>query len=208
METAQDPTLAKVLLSGNCPTEDIIKPYHRCWSELSVEQGCLLRGTRVIIPAIGRKAVMDVLHEGHPGGTRMKALARSLWPGIDKDLESVVKECNLCQLKRHSPAQAPLHPWEFPAAPWERLHADFAGPFLGQMFLVVVDAFSKWMEVVQLPTATSAITIERLRSIFATHGLHVTDNGPQFTSSEFRVFMKNSTFARHLTILPLTDRIG
>ena len=198
--TAKDPTLAKVrdsLVSGNCPREDIIKPYHRCWSELSVEQGCLLRGTRVLIPAIGRKAVMDVLHEGHPGGTRMKALARSFvwWPGIDDDLESVVKECNQCQLTRHSPAQAPLHPWEFPAAPWERLHADFAGPFLGQMFLVVVDAFSKLMEVVQLPTATSAITIERLRSIFATHGLprvFVTDNGPQFTSSEFQVFMKNN----------------
>ena len=61
------------------------------------------------------------------------------------------------------------------------------------MFLVVVDAFSKWMEVVQLLTATSAITIERLRSIFATHGsprVFVTDNGPQFTSSEFQVFMK------------------
>ena len=50
----------------------------------------------------------------------MKALARSFvwWPGIDNDLESVVKECNQCQLTRHSPAQAPLHPWEFPAAPY------------------------------------------------------------------------------------------
>ena len=54
-----------------------VKPFHHCWSELSVEQGCVLRGSRGVIPAEGRKAVMDVLHEGHPGGTRMKALARS-----------------------------------------------------------------------------------------------------------------------------------
>ena len=88
---------------------------------------------------------MDLLHEGHPGGTRIKALARSLvwWPGIDSDLEGRVKECQQCQLTRHTPARAPLHRWEFPTAPWERLHADFAGPFLGRTFLVVVDAYTK-----------------------------------------------------------------
>ncbi len=114
------------------------------------------------------------------------------WPGIDDDLEGCVKECHQCQLTRHTPAQAPLYPWEFPSAPWERLHADFAGPFLGRTFLVVVDAFSKWLKVFPLSTAT---TIDKLRSIFIIHGLPkvlVTDNGSQFTSGEFQVFMKNN----------------
>ena len=173
------------------------KPYLKCWEELSVEQGCLLRGNRVVIPSQGRKEVMELLHEGHQGGTRMKALARSFvwWPGLDGDLESVVKDCDKCQSTRHSPPQAPLHPWEFPAAPWERLHADFAGPFLGQMFLIVVDAYSKWLEVVPMSSATTNTTIERLRTIFATHGLPrvlVTDNGAQFTSSEFRAFTRGN----------------
>ena len=116
---------------------------------------------------------MELLHGGHPGNARMKGLARSFvwWPGIDHDLEEKVKACDACQRVRHSPAQAPLHPWEFPKRPWERLHADFAGPFQGKMFLVVVDAYSKWLEINSLTTATSTTTIEHLRSIFATHGL-------------------------------------
>ncbi len=140
---------------------------------------------------------MDILHEGHPGGTRMKALARSFvwWPGVSKNLDEMVKQCQQCQLTRHSPPRAPLHPWNFPTSPWERLHADFAGPFCGQMFLIVVDSYSKWIEVIPLTSANSVNTIDSLRNVFATHGLPkmmVTDNGSQFTSSEFQDFMKRN----------------
>ena len=117
--TAKDPTLTKVqeaLVTGR-REKLAVKPFHHCWLELSVEQGCVLRGSRVVIPA-GRKAVMDVLHEGHPGGTRIKALSQSFvrWPGMNDDLESIVKECDQCQLTRHSPPQALLHPWNFPTS--------------------------------------------------------------------------------------------
>jgi hypothetical protein len=149
---------------------------------------------------------MELLHEGHPGNVRMKSLACSYvwWPGIDKDLEDKVRACDSCQKTRHSPATAPLHPWEFPKQPWERLHADFAGPFLGKIFLLVVDAYSKWLEIVSLSTATSTLTIDSLRSIFATHGLpkeFVTDNGVQFTSAEFEEFMRSNGI-RHVLTAP------
>ena len=159
-----------------------------------------------MVPPQGRKVVIDLLHDGHPGCTRMKGLARSFvwWPGIDHDLEEKVKSCDACQRTRHSPAQAPLNPWEFPSVPWERLHADFTGPFMNKMFLIVVDAYSKWLEVVPLSAATSEGTIEHLRSIFATHGLprvFVTDNGSQFTSGEFEAFMKGNRI-RHIRSSP------
>ena len=136
----------------------------------------------------------------------MKALARSFvwWPGIDKDLENVVSSCDSCQRTRHSPPPAPLHPWEFPSAPWERLHADFAGPFLHKMFLIVVDAHTKWLEVIPMSTTTTQTTVEKLRSIFATHGLPrilTTDNSPQFTSAEFQAFMKANGI-RHIRSSP------
>ena len=121
------------------------RPYISRKLELSVNGGCVLLGSRIIVPQAGREAVLQILHEAHPGIVRMKGLARGIvwWPGIDSDLEAKVKTCNACQVNRKSPPVVPLHPWEFPARPWSRLHIDFAGPFLGKMFVVLVDAYSR-----------------------------------------------------------------
>ena len=57
------------------------------------------------------------------------------------------------------------------------------------MYLVVVDAHSKWMDVILMTSISSAKTIEKLRIVFATHGIPqkvVTDNGTSFTSHEFK----------------------
>ena len=63
------------------------------------------------------------------------------------------------------------------------------------MFLIVVDSYSKWLEVVPLSSATTSLTIDSLRSIFTTHGLpkeFMTDNGTQFSSTEFKEFMTSN----------------
>ena len=88
--------------------------------------------------------------------------------------------------------------------PWARLHIDHAGPFQGKLFLVVVDAFSKWMDVSIVPSTSSSATITVLRSLFATHGLPeiiVSDNGPAFKSEEFHLFIKNNGI-NHVTSSP------
>ena len=66
---------------------------------------------------------------------------------MDVDIESLVKKCSDCQESRPVPPTAPLDPWEWPATPWSRIHLDFVGPYLGHMYLVLVDAHSKWMDV-------------------------------------------------------------
>ena len=91
------------------------------------------------------------------------------------------------------PAKAPLHFWEFPQKPWSRLHIDHAGPFLGKYFFVLIDAYSKWLEVHIVNSTSSEVTILKLQQIFSTHGLPeqiVSDNGPAFTSHEFKDYMK------------------
>ena len=103
------------------------------------------------------------------------------------------------------PAMAPPHPWEWPERLWARLHLDYAGPFLSQMFLLLVDDDSKWMEIIPVHAATSSATIKKLRILFATHGLSnriVTDNGAVFTSDEIEGFLKTNgvTHTRQLQI--------
>ena len=100
--------------------------------------------------------------------------------------------CQECQITSHSPPPAPLYPREWPECPWVHIHVDYAGPFLGKMFLVVIDSHSKWMEVEVVSAATSAVTIEKLRTMFAVRGLLemlVSDNGSCFTDVEFQEYM-------------------
>ncbi|KAJ8023976.1 hypothetical protein HOLleu_36568 [Holothuria leucospilota] len=200
--TRRDPVLSKVYYfvqngwDDECMDEELL-PYFKRKLELSTQDGIIMWGSRVVVPPQGRKAVMKQLHEGHPGISRIKQVARSYvwWPKMDKELEQTVKDCQQCQLHRKLPAAAPLNPWPWTDKPWSRIHIDFAGPFHGKMILIVVDSHSKWVEAVPMDTSTAQATISKLRSIFATHGLPelvVTDNGRNFTSGEFGEFLKRN----------------
>ena len=208
-ETRRDPTLAAVyqaVQTGDFSSCTDYQPYYHRRSELTSHQGCLLWGARVVIPPSLQHQVLEELHSSHCGIVRTKELARSYvwWPRIDNDIELCVSSCSNCQQHRHQPAKAPLHPWEWPARPWQRIHIDFAGPFLSSMWLIVVDAHSKWPEVMRMSSTTTEKTIEHLRTLFAHHGVPeqlVSDNGPQFTSDEFSHFLQ-SNGTLHLRTAP------
>ena len=208
--TRRDPILGRVLeytqkgwpgLAG-----EEFKAYYNRKDELAIEGDCLLWGARVVIPTKLRDRLLKELHQDHPGVSRMKAIARSClwWPGLDRDLEKVARSCLSCQAVKHTPAVAPLHPWTWPNRPWQRVHIDFAGPFEGKMFLLAVDAHSKWGEIHEMSQNTATKTISQLRQMFAAYGLPdqiVSDNGPQFVSDEFQEFMQANGI-RHIRCSP------
>ena len=78
--------------------ELVIAPFHQRRYELSLLDGYVLWGSRVIVPTVGRDIVMDQLHDCHPGVSRMKNLARGFvwWPKIE-DIERTVRSCRVCQ---------------------------------------------------------------------------------------------------------------
>ena len=209
--THRNPTLAKIktyVQQGRWPSgsnsDPETQPYWRRKDELSLEDGCLLWGQRVIVPPRLREKVLSELHETHPGICRTKALARQYvwWPRIDDDLESLVKKCAVCQQSRPNPPAAPLHPWEWPHEPWTRIHADYAGPFMGRMFLVIVDSHTKWMEVHITGNSTAQTTIDKMRTTFAALGIPeqvVSDNGPAFKSEEFKEFLRKNCVRHSMT---------
>ena len=134
----------------------------------------------------------------------MKSLARQFiwWPNINQEIEQVGKSCRKCCESRENPPNAPLHPWEFPERPWQRLHVDLAGPFLNKMWLIVMVAHSQWPEVFHLSqNSTSASVIVKIRECITRFGIPdqiVSDNGTQFTSQEFKTFCVSNGI-RHST---------
>eukprot|EP00731_Ephydatia_muelleri_P008944 Em0004g1282a len=180
--TKKDPILSQVLqyiLAGwplhppSGASQTLLSFWQRRM-ELSTHDGCILWGNRVLVPEKERNYVLQELHGGHPGISRMKSLSRIFvwWPGIDKDIEMLVSKCPQCQAARPSPPVAPLQPWSWPTRPWARLHIDYAGPVEGQMLLVVIDAHSKWIEVEVGKDATAEAIIQRLRTIFSRSAPH------------------------------------
>ena len=156
-----------------------MSPYFSSRTQLSLQDGCILWGSRVVVPPQESKMVLEELHEARPWMSRMKALSQMYmyvwWPGTDSDTEKTVHLCSKCQENQSSPLIAPLHPWQWPTRPWTRLHIDYAGPLCGRMCLVVVDAHSKWIEAFPVPSATSLATIEKLR--FCVFSVWIARNG-------------------------------
>ena len=206
----QDRHLSKVMLftRRGWPTTvpPDLKPFSDRRHELTVEGNCLLWGARVVVPTKLQQRILADLHRDHGGVVRMKAVARSYmwWPGMDSDLEKLAKSCAACQSVKSAPSAAPLHPWLWPDQPWQRIHIDYAGPFRGKMFLLLIDAHSKWPEIFEMASSTSESTIAMLRRVFAAYGLPehlVSDNGPQFTSTEFQEFLQ-ANGVKHIRTAP------
>lgn len=199
-ETKKDNTLQTVLkyMLSSWPSaekiqDETLRMFYNRRESLSQNQFCLFSQNRVVIPFSLQKKILKQLHTGHPGIVRMKALARCYvyWPNIDKDIAQTVKECSTCAAVAPAPVKAPLSSWPVPDRPWSRIHVDYAGPFLGHMYFVIVDAYCKWPEIFRMSSTTSASTIAKLREVFSRFGLPdviVSDNGTQFSSAEFATF--------------------
>ena len=214
--TARDPVLSQVLryTRDGWPTGRLEDPelvqYSRKEGELSTHDGCLLWGSRVVVPSKLRGRVMALLHEGHLGESHTKSFARMYvwWPNVDADISQMVTGCPICQTFRRQAPVTPLSPWTWPTRPWERIHVDYCGPVNGNMLLVIADACTKWLDVHVTTRSTAEVTIEKLRESFSCWGIPktiVTDNATCFTSPVFQTFCVQNG-VRHLLTAPLSPK--
>ncbi|XP_035218045.1 uncharacterized protein K02A2.6-like [Stegodyphus dumicola] len=93
-------------------------------AEYTLQDDCIMSGQRVVVPKKLRVKILEELHQGHLGIVKMKAIARSyvFWKGIDHDIEEVSRNCVDCIKFKSDPVRARVHHWEYPSAPWERIH--------------------------------------------------------------------------------------
>jgi hypothetical protein len=172
-----------------------IKRYFKLRKYLSVKENCLFYGERVVIPISLKSKILHILHHGHNGIVRTKLFARSYvwWFGMNEDIEKMINLCETCQSTQNASSDKELRmAWPKADSPWERVHMDLFD-FKNEKYLIVCDAYSKWIECFQLTKSDFNHVISKLCEIFSRFAypkLLVSDNGPPFNSSELFNFCK------------------
>ena len=157
-------------------------------------KGLLLRGNRVVI---AKSLQRDILQKLHLGMTKCRQRAKDSvwWRGIRKDIDKVVSNCDRCCKVRVQHPE-PLIPTPLPGRPWQKVGTDLF-EWKKNDYLLVVDYYSKFIEVAKLSSTTATHVISHLKSIFARHGIPATvmsDNGPQYSAMAFQTFAKEYEF--------------
>ena len=166
----------------------VMKHYLNVATELSVKDGILMRGSRIVIPVAPRPEMLDRVHTGHQGISKCRERARQSiwWPGLSRQLEERVKSCSICR-KCTSQRSEPLIPTSLPELPWQRVETDLF-EMKGRNYLVIVDYYSRYIEIALLNRTTADEVIRHTKSVFSRHGIPevvVSDNGPQFSSEAY-----------------------
>ena len=172
-----------------------LHPYWNFRDELTVESGILMKNSKILIPETLKQKYLKQIHQGHQGIEACRSRAREFvfWVNINSDLKEMVEKCDICQSQQNSTASVQKYVSEVPPHPWHTLGSDL---FYFQRidFLVVVDYFSKYLIVRKLPSSTSSAVIKELGMIFSEFGnplVFRSDNGPCYSSQEFKFFMQN-----------------
>ena len=122
----------------------------RC--DLVLDDGLILKGHRIVLPKVLRKEVLQALHSTHQGETKFLLLAKEsiFWPGITKDIRSMIKDCQLCAQHQAAPTKIPILQPELPTRPWEKIGTGLF-EYKEQNYLMIVDYYSRYIIVRQLP---------------------------------------------------------
>ena len=191
------------LCRKDCPAK--LVPYYDSRSELVEDGGLVYRGERLVVPQSLRADMLKEIHRSHIGigGCLRRARELLYWPRINAGVKDYVSKCSVCQSYQPEQCREELQQHEMPSRPWSKVGADIfeLGP---QQFLIMVDYWSNYFEVQELKRITSASVIHALKVQFARHGIPevlVTDNGTQFSSSEFANFAETWRF-EHKTSSP------
>ena len=185
-----------------------IQPYWTFREELTIEDGLILKGTRIVIPNKQWQAILKQLHEGHLGLNKCKLRAKETvyWPGLNNELENLVLNCELCL--KYSTAKCKLEPsltlgQEIPLYPWTKLATDIFH-FEGVSYLLVVDYTSHYPIVHKLTSMTGQHIASQFKLICSEYGWPdtlVSDNGPCYISEVFTNLM-SEYHINHITSSP------
>ena len=184
---------------------ECVLPYYDSRDELTIQGNLIFKGQLLVVPAAVRTELISVAHASHIGieGCLRKMRECLYWPRMTTQVKDYLSKCEVCLSHRSAPPREPLQQHDFVARPWSKIGADLC-QIDGRTLLVVCDYYSNFIEVARLNTVTTRSVLRELLPMFARFGLPdvlVSDNGPQFASAEFAVFVKQKGIT-HVTSSP------
>ena len=152
-----------------------------------------------------RKEIPERIHDGHMGITKCRERANQSewWPHVSKDIQDRVAACGHCLEKRPSQAREPVLPLSLPNRPFQKVGEDLC-EFRGLQYLVIVDYYSRYIDLAHLPNITSSTMVNKMKNSFAHRGIPetvISDNGTQFTPAECKTFSVDWN-CQHVTSSP------
>ena len=186
-------------------TPHSIRQYWNIRDELSVADGIVFKGMRIVVPPRIQSEMLKQIHESHLGITKCKQRGREalFWPGMSTQIENLVNDCTACNTYQNNQNSETLKPTKTPDFPWSEVGSDVF-EWEGCHYLLTVDYFSKYIEVDKLSSLTTADTITAIKMQISRHGLPEklrTDNAPNYSSREFQQFCKDYDI-EHVTSSP------
>lgn len=212
VETEKDPQFQKLqeVIQNGWPEEKkkcpmIVSEFWNHRDELSYLHGIIFKGEKIVMPTSLRSDMLSRIHASHLGIEKCKQRARDImfWPGMGKEIESIISKCSVCLTYRPSNTKEPMISHKIPDRPWQVVATDLF-TWNNEDYLVTVDYYSRYFELDRLHSTTSAAVIHKLKAAFARHGIPetvISDNGPQYSSGEFASFVKAWEFT-HTTTSP------
>ena len=181
-----------------------LMPYWRVRGELTICDNLLLYCSQIVVPSSLKEYTLTKLYEGHQGiqRCRKRACCSVWWLGMSSDIYGMINQCLTCS-RKISPKREPMICSQLPDYPWQKIGTDLF-EIKGVTYLLVVDYFSRYPEVIRLTTTTSHSVIVALKSLFARYGIPqeiVSDNGLQYASQQMSEFAKSYGF-KHTTSSP------
>ena len=188
-----------------------LRPYYPCRDELTTQNNLIFKAQNILIPPNLRADTLQKLHQSHQGIEKTKRLAREsiFWPGMNSQIEQLVSTCPTCLHHANSNQREPLQPHDIPRRPWQKIGTDLFD-WNGKPHLIVADYYSRYPEVAELRDTKATTVIQNTKSFFSRHGIPetvISDNGPQYSSAEYKHFANQYNFA-HTTISPKYPQSG
>ena len=204
-DIAIDPELTRVRASMRREERETTpEGYRPVFDKLSIRWGLVFMDDQIVVRIDLRRRLLDILHFGHAGTTKMIAEAKIFWwPDINRDIENKVKDCIACLASgKKLKYQLPKNHYGKPKTltePGQEIQIDFTGKLHNKringdvQISIAVDRFSKWPTVKICKTAETKEVFNFLANKFNLYGIPEkikSDKGGAFISKEYREFCK------------------